>query len=324
MIHQGLLKPEELQRALDYQKERSNRGESILIGQALLELNLVTRETLDQVITVQILELQSALGEANRTLQQRVDERTLELQRALGRLAELNQLKSNFISNISHELRTPLTHIKGYLDILADGGLGSLNKLQQEAIDVIRRAEERLEQLIEDLIQFSMASRGELGVKPQAVDLEQLIRIVLHRLEQKVREKEITVSIDITDKLPPVNADDDKIGWVLMQLLDNAVKFTPRKGKVEVQAVVVDRLVRVAVMDTGIGIPNERLVEIFEPFHQLDGSITRRYSGTGLGLAMAQRIIEAHGSVIIVESAVDKGTRFEFNLPLATDEHATA
>ena len=127
MIEQGVLQPEELQRALDYQKERSALGKPVLLGQALLELNLVARETLDQVITMQILKLQRALNEANKNLQRRVDERTKELKRALNRLAELNYLKSNFISNISHELRTPLTHIKGYLDILSDDGLGLLN-----------------------------------------------------------------------------------------------------------------------------------------------------------------------------------------------------
>lgn len=135
-----------------------------MIGQKLLELGLVDRETLDQVVTEQILQLQQALQLANRQLEQRVLERTQDLQQALNKLSELNELKSNFISTISHELRTPLTHLKGYITLLADGSLGDLSEAQQEAMDVMERAEARLEHLIEDLIQFSLIARGQLSL----------------------------------------------------------------------------------------------------------------------------------------------------------------
>jgi signal transduction histidine kinase len=315
MIEQGFLEPEGLQKALAYQKEHATQGNSILLGQALLELGLVERETLDQVITSQILKLQKALSEANQQLQQRVDERTQELQRALERLSELNQLKSNFIANISHELRTPLTHIKGYLDILADGGLGPLTQAQIEAINVLNRAEIRLERLIEDLIQFSLASRGEVSLNLKESEIEKLIQIAAERSLHKAQSQNVQLSSMLQPDLPNVRIDEDKIGWVLLQLLDNAVKFTPKGGKVAVKASHSNGLVHIAVLDTGIGIPENRIAEIFEPFHQLDGEATRRYAGTGLGLAMVRRIIEAHGSQIIVQSAMGKGSRFEFSLP---------
>jgi signal transduction histidine kinase len=315
LIERGLLTPEELQRALHHQKQQAAAGQTILLGQALLELNLISRETLDQVITSQILELQTALSEANRSLKQRVEERTQELRKALERLSELSHLKSNFIANISHELRTPLTHIKGYLDILADGGLGQLNEAQTEAITVLRRSENRLETLIEDLLQFSLASKGEFGLNLKDIEINKLVQITADRSKYKARSKNIALDILLPEHTLLVHVDEDKIGWVLLQLLDNAIKFTPSGGHVAIQAVLENSFITVAVADSGIGIPQNRIKEIFEPFHQLDGSATRRYAGTGLGLAMVHRIIEAHGSQVKVESTPGQGSLFSFNLP---------
>lgn len=317
MIERGLLAPHGLQEALDYQTQRAQAGDPVLLGQALLELGLTNRETLDQVITVQILELQNALNEANRTLKQRVHDRTQELQEALERLSELSTLKSNFIANISHELRTPLTHLKGYLDLFSDSGLGPLTGSQNEALTIMQRAEGRLERLIEDLIQFATTTRGELSLKLETFDLDRLIRLVTDRAMTRVQTQEIHLDLRLEPGLPPVRADEDKIAWVVSQLLDNALKFTPKGGKVIIRASAEAGLVSVAVIDSGIGIPPDRVQEIFEPFHQLDGSATRRYSGTGLGLSLVRRIVEAHGSHMRVDSVVGKGSRFEFNLPAA-------
>jgi signal transduction histidine kinase len=311
-----MLKPEELQFALRYQQQCSAENRPILLGQAMLELKLIDRETLDQIITAQILELQNALSNSNRTLQIRVEERTRELQSALERLSELNQLKSNFIANISHELRTPLTHIKGYLDILDEGGLGSLTSAQKEALDVLKRAETRLERLIEDLIEFSFASRGELCLNLQKTNLIEILETVVERYQHKAKTKKVVLINSAPSNLPFVLADSEKIGWVIFQLVDNALKFTHKGGKVSLDAIENKPKIMISVSDTGIGIPEKRIPEIFEPFHQLDGSSTRNYPGTGLGLAMVRQIIEAHGSQINVQSVVDKGSRFEFWLPI--------
>ncbi|MDI6696036.1 MAG: ATP-binding protein [Anaerolineales bacterium] len=318
LIERNLLTPDELQQALKYQEECAQKGKPILLGRALLELGFTDQQTLDQIVTAQILELQNALAEANQSLKERVQERTRELQQALERLSELNILKTNFVANISHELRTPLTHIKGYLDLLSDGGLGPLTQAQSEALTVMKRAEARLERLIEDLIQFSLATRGELSLTLKKFHIQRLIKPIIERAVPKAQAQALTIHVNIAERLPPIQADEEKIGWVIAQLLDNALKFTPKGGEVIIQVAAEDGLVNVAVIDTGIGIPKERLNEIFEPFHQLDGSTTRRYPGTGLGLAMARRIIEAHGSQIRVDSEVGKGSRFEFTLP-ATD-----
>lgn len=316
LIEKKVLKPEDLDRALDYQKRLGDAGQPRLIGQALLELGFVSQEILNQAITEQILQLQSALQQANDELESRVRERTTELENALNRLAELNQLKSNFISNISHELRTPLTHIKGYIELLIDDGLGPLTSGQLTAVKVMQKSEERLEKLIEDLIQFSLADQGNLNLDFSHIELHDVLDEVNIRFLQKCKEASLSLQTDIPKKLPVVRADEQKIVWVLSQLMDNAVKFTPESGRVQIGVRVGERRVTLYVYDTGIGISPQKLKDVFEPFHQLDGSATRRYGGTGLGLTMAQQIVEAHGSNIKVRSKEGEGSYFEFSLPI--------
>lgn len=317
LLQNNLITAEQLQQALQYQQERAQSGQPLLLGQALLELGVIDRATLDRAITAQILELQNALKEANRTLQKRVQERTQELQQALERLSELNALKANFVANVSHELRTPITHLKGYLNLLADGSLGPLTAAQREALSILQRAEERLERLIEDLIQFSLATRGELSLTTSRVLIQQLLPSLLERAQETAKARQVELRASIDQSAPAVQADYEKIGWVIGQLLDNAIKFTPAGGEVRLLLTSQQKLVTIAVVDNGIGIPKERLGEIFEPFYQLDASPTRRYPGTGIGLTLAKRIVEAHGSQIRVESVVGKGSRFEFSLPAA-------
>src|SRR5678816_3673976 len=167
LIHKGLISKERLQEALDYQQEATAKGNPILLGQALIDLKLLERAELDQVVTEQIIQLRSALQATNRTLERRVEERTAELQKALERVSELSQLKANFISNISHELRTPLTHIKGYIELLITESLGPVTEEQKHALQISQQSTNRLESLIEDLIMVSLASRGELSIRQE-------------------------------------------------------------------------------------------------------------------------------------------------------------
>lgn len=312
----GVLQEEDLQRALEYQKKLAKQGTSCLVGEALVQLGIINRETLDSAVTEQILQLQSALHDANRTLEKRVQERTSELQQALKRLAELNQLKSNFISNISHELRTPLTHIKGYLELLHDGDLGTLDENQLKAIDVALRSSRKLEKLIEDLLQFSLAVRGELSLKLEDIDFINLLRVMDEKYQKRAVIKDINLEFQHPDYPVIVRIDLEKIEWVMNQLLDNAVKFTTTGGNILVSAKLSNGIINICVSDTGIGIPQEKMSEIFQLFHQLDGSNTRKYQGTGLGLAFVYRILNAHGSQIMVNSEVGKGSQFEFSLPV--------
>jgi signal transduction histidine kinase len=315
LVQKGLISEIDLQRALTYQQETAYKGGQSLLGQALVDLKLLDKETLDQVITELIIQLRSALQSSNRNLEQRVRERTSDLNDALNRLSELSQMKANFVSNISHELRTPLTHIKGYIELLVSESLGSITEEQRHALTVSQRATGKLEDMIEDLIMFSLASRGEMSMKLESVDIRRVATLLGKTAARKAGDRGVLLEVNAPQTIPFVQADGEKISWVVNQLLDNGIKFTPSGGSVTLLLEEEGKnLVQVIVRDTGVGIPQNRLNEIFEPFHQLDGSSTRRFGGTGLGMSLVRQIIEAHGSLLDVKSIEGKGTTFKFPL----------
>lgn len=316
LVDQGLLTAEDLKRALAYQKEQGAQGRRILLGQALIDLKLIERTRLDEAITQQISQLQEALHQSNLFLEQRVQERTAELQEALDKLTELNRLKNDFISNISHELRTPLAHMVGYIDLLKAEALGSLSDDQRSAMAVLEKSYRRLNSLIDNLLFMAFDTAESLHLETGEVDLGQLCSEVVQNYKAKSQSSGILISSSLAPDLPSVQADVNKIEWVLSQLLDNAVKFNQTGGRVHLSATLDARRVQVAVADTGIGIPKEKVGEIFEPFHQLDGSSTRKAGGAGIGLTLAKRIVEAHGSKLQIESHQGRGSRFSFSLPV--------
>ncbi|MCX6078836.1 MAG: HAMP domain-containing sensor histidine kinase [Chloroflexi bacterium] len=317
LVDMGLLSNEQLQQALAYQLNGMDKGQQLLLGQAIMELGFLDRATLDWAVTEQIMHLRTALEDANHNLELRVQQRTIELEEALRRLSESSQLKANIIANISHELRTPLTHVRGYLDLLYTESLGDLNSDQKKALGVSLQSSLRLQTLIDDLILFSQASRGQMTLTMGNVELKQVALKVFERFKTRADDHQLILQVNLEPDLPIVQADEEKIIWVITQLLDNAIKFSNPGGKVSLNIVkdtVANNMVTVSVSDTGIGISKDRIKEIFEPFHQLDGSVTRRYGGTGLGLTLVLQIIEAHGSIIDVQSEIDKGTTISFPL----------
>ncbi|HBG74445.1 MAG: hypothetical protein A2X25_14090 [Chloroflexi bacterium GWB2_49_20] len=324
LVQQGHISEDDLKHALAYQQEKAIAGNSLLFGEVLTEMGLLNRAELDQAITKQIIQFRTALENANRYLEQRVEKRTAELQEALRKLAELNQLKSNFVANVSHELRTPLTHIKGYLELLVVEALGTLTEDQKNALLVCQQASGRLESLIDNLILFSQSAHGELTLKLGSIDISKVAVEIINLSKAKALEKGVKLSAQIQPGLPRVQADEEKISWTILQLLDNAIKFTKKDDSVTLSInAETNELIMISVMDTGIGIPEEKMDKIFESFHQLDGSSTRHYGGTGLGLALVRNILDAHGSLIDVKSVVGKGSTFKFSLLAVetTSEH---
>ena len=211
LVERGFLKPEQLIHALEMQKTYRANGKNILLGDLLLELNFIERNRLDQAITEQIIQLRNALEESNRTLEQRVIQRTHELQVALNKLAELDKLKTNIIANISHELRTPLTHIKGYQELLLAGAMGDLSPEVSNTLVTIRRSTERLERLIEDLINFSQMSKGDVALRLIEADLNRMVANVLKHSQPKADEKNITLTAKLPDTPAVIRMDEEKI-----------------------------------------------------------------------------------------------------------------
>lgn len=317
LMSRGLITEAQLNRAIAIQKVYQSEGKTERLGQILINENMVSRVDLDHAITEQIIQLRTALQNANASLEERVKARTAELETALDKLADFNRMKANIVANISHELRTPMTHIKGYLELLVTGVLGPLTEDQTHGLQVMQKSSARLEKLIEDLLLFSEADKAEVALNLQPIDMHRLGQTLVNRSQVKAEEKHIQLDLISDPSLPKAVIDEEKISWVIGQLLDNAIKFTPKNGKVELRFSLDTGKIKVTVKDSGIGIPVERIDEVFEPFHQLDGSSTRRYGGTGLGLTLVRKIIEAHGSSIRVRSAINQGSEFEFSLTAA-------
>lgn len=314
LIEQGLLSKNDLAGALEYQRKLKAEGHATLIGQILVDMGLISRESLDQAITGQILKLQGALEDANKNLEHRVELRTKELEIAYKKLAELSELKSNFVSNISHELRTPLTHIQGYIDLFLSGEEYHLTSDVKQGLQVMQHSADRLKNLINDLINFSTSEVSSLQIKKSIFPLKDQVQKCIQEYTPIARQKNVTLELKWETCEVDVAADKQRIVWVINQLLDNAIKYSNQNGKVVLNVGKNQDDIEISIEDNGIGFDPSQIEDIFEPFRQLDGSSTRKHGGTGIGLALAKKIIEAHDSAITVYSQPGKGSIFAFHL----------
>ncbi len=235
--------------------------------------------------------------------------------RDITKLRELEQAKSDFVSTVSHELRTPLTSIKAYTATLRRGDVEFDEGTRQEFLRVIEDETDRLARLVSDILDVSRIESGRLELKRRDFDLAKLARIVIGKLES--HSSRHTIHLHAPASMDPVCADPDKIEQVIMNLVDNAVKYSPAGGEVTVNLTQHRNRVEFKVSDQGVGIPPEHLPHIFEKFHRVDNRATREIYGTGLGLYVSKSIIEAHGGSIWVESEPGAGSTFHFTLPIA-------
>ena len=234
----------------------------------------------------------------------------------ISRLKQLENVRKDFVANVSHELRTPLAVIKGYVETLLDDEPPAAATGRQ-FLETIQRHTHRLEVLIDDLLSISALESQQIRLERAPVSIRATAAAVVDELSPRASEKNIAVTLELPADLPAVAADVQRLHQVFVNLLDNAIKYTPAGGGVRVSAVARDGQIEVCVADNGPGIAAEHLPRIFERFYRVDKARSRELGGTGLGLAIVKHIVQAHGGRVWVESELERGSRFYFTVPLA-------
>lgn len=231
------------------------------------------------------------------------------------KLLTLDKVKDEFLANTSHELRTPLSGILGITEAMLKGSEGELSSGQRQNLSIIAASSRRLSNLVNDIVDYSKMKNGNLNLYFQPLRIDGLIYTILNIFKQLNVTKECSILSEIQDDLPFVWGDENRIIQILYNLIGNAVKFTS-KGLVKISVIKKADVLEICVSDTGEGIPKDKLETIFMSFEQVDSSITRRYSGAGLGLSITKHLVELQKGTIWVESQLGQGSRFYFTLPL--------
>ena len=321
LLKNDLITEDDLRQALhDQQEDRKNNREPRLLGHILIDRGAIDSKSLDKAITEELIDLRDALVNANENLELQVAQRTAELAHTLKKLEHLNALQTRFVAHISHELRTPLYHLTGYIEMIAGEDLGPVNDEQRKALDTMQKASDRLGVLIEDLILFTESTDRPMHLRLEQTGILPMCENTMKHFQDAAQKGQVQLQVYCPADLPSVRANPDRLTWVIRHLVENAIKFTNPGGVVTLSASSENGAVQVMVRDTGIGIANDYCEEIFEPFRQLDDSVSRRYGGVGLGLTLARKIIQAHGADLAVESEPGKGSVFFFSLPIAPPE----
>ncbi|MBI3204077.1 MAG: PocR ligand-binding domain-containing protein [Myxococcales bacterium] len=261
-------------------------------------------------------------------------DKNAKLQHAFDRLKELDRLKSNFLGTVSHELRTPLTSIIGYSEMLREGIAGEISAEQKEFVQTIHAKGEQLLELIKGLLDLSKLESGTMSLRKSEIDVVPVVQDVAQTLAPAARKKGVEIRVVSETGLPTVWADAERVRQVLLNLSENALKFTPTEGSVTltVRASMIERradedgrglvlfstkrpAIEIRVVDTGIGVPDGEKEKVFDAFYQVDGSATREHEGTGLGLSIVRRLVDAHDGTVRVEDNTPTGAVFVVTIP---------
>jgi signal transduction histidine kinase len=257
---------------------------------------------------LQTFATQSSLAIQNARLFLEIEDKSRQLEAA-------SRHKSEFLANMSHELRTPLNAIIGFSEVLTERMFGELNEKQDEYLKDIYASGPHLLSLINDILDLSKIEAGRMELEPSDFDLPSAIDNALTLVRERAGRRGITLGREIDERVGPIQGDERKVKQVLLNLLSNALKFTPEGGRIDVRAAVSDGMVEVSVADTGVGIAPEDQEAVFEEFRQV-GTADKKVEGTGLGLALSRKFIELHGGRIWVKSQVGQGSTFTFTLPV--------
>lgn len=261
---------------------------------------------------------QAAVAIENAQLYESSKRRAEELAKAYHELQALDRMQQEFVQKVSHDLRTPLTFIKSYVELILEEAMGELNESQRNGLEIVARRADAMTGLINNILSLQQVEMESL--RPTRVSLAEVTTAVLESAEAAATKAGIVLKAEIPENLPPVRADRNYLEQVFDNLLGNAIKFSPNGGKITVCIREMGEYLRVAVSDTGIGIANDQLERIFERFYQVSEHPTRRFGGSGLGLALVKETIEAHGGKVWAESQLGQGSTFFFTVPILKDE----
>ncbi len=282
--------------------------EGVPIGAIFIRRRVVRPFSEQQIRLLEIFAAQAALALENARLFREIADKSRQLELA-------SQHKSEFLANMSHELRTPLNAIIGFSEVLSEGMFGEINEKQTEYLKDILESGQHLLSLINDILDLSKIEAGRMELELADFDLPSAIENALILVRERGSRRGITLGRTIDERLEMIRADERKVKQVLLNLLSNALKFTPEGGRIDVSARLHDDSAEISVTDTGVGIAPEDQEAVFEEFRQV-GTAATKVEGTGLGLALARKFIELHGGRIWVRSQVGVGSTFTFTLPL--------
>jgi signal transduction histidine kinase/CheY-like chemotaxis protein len=278
----------------------------------------IAKEIANQVaVALHQARLQEEIQRHVAELERRVAERTAELSTANAELARASRLKDEFLASMSHELRTPLNTVLGLSEALQEEVYGPLTERQLRSLGTIEESGRHLLALINDILDVSKIEAGKIQLDIASVSAGSVCQASLGLIKQSAFKKRLRTYSGIDSALTTLQADERRLKQVLVNLLSNAVKFTPEGGEIGLEVVgdLEREAVHFTVWDTGIGISQEDMARLFQPFVQLDSSLSREHAGTGLGLALVRRLTEMHGGGVSLESEVGKGSRFTVSLP---------
>ena len=261
---------------------------------------------------------------ASQALESKVRERTKQLASALEEVELINKTKSEFISAVSHELRTPLTSIKGYASLLITGKLGAVPEAVKERLEKINAHSDNLVKMVNNLLDIARIESGRVEMKMEKCDITAIIETARDLLTPQMREKNLQWKTDIAAGVPELTLDKHQAERIFINLISNAIKFTPEKGTITVRVRHDPHAAAIEVSDTGIGVSKEDLNKLFDEFYRVDNEINQNVKGTGLGLSLVKKIVDAHKGKIRVTSELNQGTTFHFTLPFNSATPATA
>ncbi|MGK7923347.1 MAG: response regulator [Trichodesmium sp.] len=310
--------------------------------QPILRLNIAakafTQGNWQQKVEVKHSDELGELANSFNTMAVQLQESFHTLETKNSELKRLDKLKDEFLANTSHELRTPLNGMIGIAESMLDGATGDLSEIQQKNLLMIAQSGHRLTDLVNDILDFAKLKHQNLELQLKPVGIREITEVVLALCQSLVGNKNLDLVNSIPSDLPPVYADENRLHQILYNLIGNGIKFT-ESGRVDISTEIINQgknpqlnsehpirenqQLAITISDTGIGIAEDKLGRIFESFEQADGSTSREYGGTGLGLTVTKKLVELHGGKIWVKSEIGKGSQFTFSLPISRENYVS-